>query len=286
MDRKLTHDTNIDLSNPTSTAASTNEIPSSIPATASSAEIVQDVPDPAEIDISEHYYQPSTAPRAQSSYNAAIPRNPGLGEQPLMSPEAMQQLFFPGGSPLPVPGSGPEGPEDLMKMLQTLMEASGAGIPGMLPPDPSQQAASQAQKSMADSAVRLWRLLHTVTIALVSILILSTPFDGSRHARLSASSSHTTHLFPHIPVLTTHPLFYIFISLEIALLSGRFLLERGRLPPDSMLSTIANFAPEPFKGYLGIAARYIVIIKSVVADALTLIFVLGAVSWWKHGIPS
>ena len=50
-----------------------------------------------------------------------------------------------------------------------------------------------------------------------------------------------------------------------------------------MIAKVANsgFVPEPYAGYVRIAGRYIGIVQTVVADAMVVVFVFGAMAWWR-----
>jgi hypothetical protein len=69
--------------------------------------------------------------------------------------------------------------------------------------------------------------------------------------------------------------------MELILQSGRFLLEKGRPPQGSMLTSVAEFLPPPFSIYLSTLARYSVFLWTILADAGVVIFALGIASWWN-----
>jgi hypothetical protein len=69
--------------------------------------------------------------------------------------------------------------------------------------------------------------------------------------------------------------------MELLLQSTRFLLEKGRPPQGSMLTTIAGFLPQPFSTYLSTLARYSVFLWAILQDAGVVIFVLGMAAWWN-----
>ena len=69
--------------------------------------------------------------------------------------------------------------------------------------------------------------------------------------------------------------------MELLLQSGRFMIEKGRPPQGSWLTTAAGFLPPPFSTYLGTLARYSVFLYTILADAGVVIFVLGMASWWN-----
>lgn len=76
-------------------------------------------------------------------------------------------------------------------------------------------------------------------------------------------------------------MFWYFAVMELLLQSGRFMLEKGRPPQGSMLTTVAGFLPPPFNTYLATLARYSVFLWTILADAGIVIFVLGVASQWN-----
>ena len=63
-------------------------------------------------------------------------------------------------------------------------------------------------------------------------------------------------------------------------------MERGQLPASGFLGGIAQILPEPYAGYVRVVGRYSVIWQTVVADAMVVVFVLGAAAWWRGGAGS
>lgn len=81
-------------------------------------------------------------------------------------------------------------------------------------------------------------------------------------------------------------MFYYFSAMELLLQSGRFLLEKGKPPQGSLLTTIGNFLPPPFGTALKTMSRYSVIWNTIMADAGVVVFVLGMAHWWYGGLRS
>lgn len=69
--------------------------------------------------------------------------------------------------------------------------------------------------------------------------------------------------------------------MELVLQSTRFLVEKGRPPQGSWLTTIAGFLPPLFSTYLTTGARYLTFFNVIMADAGVVIFVLGMAAWWN-----
>ncbi|ORY18837.1 hypothetical protein BCR34DRAFT_621320 [Clohesyomyces aquaticus] len=244
-------------------------------------------PDPDEIDISEHHYAPTTQPRLPSpfAFNGTEtppfgfppPGGPGTDGQPDPMIAMMQQMLGGGAGGMPgMPGgpgqSGPLGdfPPGLANMFQAM---SGSG--------------SSPQPSPTQSSAWIWRLVHSVfSLFLAVYIVFKTPFDGSKLSRTNASpsedwtidSSSTAEAFKHF--------FYMFATFEVVLQSSRYFIERGQLQGGGILSSIGAMLPEPYGGYVRVIGRYSVIYRTVVNDAMVVVFVLGAASWWRGGIIS
>ncbi|KAF2005176.1 hypothetical protein P154DRAFT_424990 [Amniculicola lignicola CBS 123094] len=234
-------------------------------------------PDPEESDISGHHYMPAVQPR-------------------LPSPFAFDGTGTP---PFPAGGQGADGQDPMMAMLHQMM--GGAGGPGAagpqaggLPPGlagmfDAMQGQSAAEPSPDQSSAWLWRLVHSIfSLLLAGYIVLQTPFTGSKHHRTSPASP----LFGgdedwtyEKPVAETFAhFFYLFATFEVVLQSSRFFIERGQLQGTGILSTVAAFLPNPYGGYVRVIGRYSVIYSTVVSDAMVVVFVLGAASWWRGGL--
>jgi hypothetical protein len=130
------------------------------------------------------------------------------------------------------------------------------------------------EPSPEQSSAWIWRLVHSVfSLGLAIYIVLQTPFTGSELAR----SSYST------PADAFRHFFYMFATFEVVLQSSRYFIEKGQLQGKGILSTIAQFLPEPYSGYIRVVGRYSVIYNTVVSDAMVVVFVLGAASWWNGG---
>lgn len=264
--------------------------------------------DPAEVDISEHYYPPKTTNRIPSQgLDASSP--PTINDDALrelmlgMDPASMRgngtPPVGPGANPFAgFPGmeglGGQPGEEDpMMKLFQQMM---GGGIPGMdgagaggmpaFPGMPGQEMPGSAAAVDVDPYAYLWRIVHAfLALSFGLYIALTTPFTGtkfereSRAFRVKIAEDGTSTLSS-----SSIHFFYIFATAEVLLQSSRFWFEKGRgIGQGGILGTIQGFLPEPWRGYLSIARRYMRIWTTVSADAMVLVFVLGVCAWVRGG---
>ncbi|KAK7704745.1 hypothetical protein SLS57_010369 [Botryosphaeria dothidea] len=241
------------------------------PAEPTPAAATHDEGDPPEVDISEHYYEP--APRrltpSLGASGTSTPFGPasgtdspagGMADDPMMQ---MMQQMLQGGAGGPPGANGAQQEDPMLKMMQAMMGMSGgAGGP-----------ADQQQQQAATSSAYVWRIVHAVfSFGLAAYIALTSTFNGSK---LSRSQS----------VLEDggvgKQLFYIFATAEVLLQTTRFFLEKGQLQQGGIMGTLGSVLPEPFAGYVRLVGRYSVIYTTVVADAMVVVFVLGAMAWWK-----
>lgn len=234
-------------------------------------------PDPAEIDIAEHHYATTGQPRLPSPF------------------------AYNGGGPPPQfgAGQGPPGQDDMMALLQQMMGGEGPGgmpgaqgqpgAPGDLPPGLANLMSAMGgggaapEPSPEQSSAWLWRLVHALfSFALAVYIVVATPYTGSKFSREFhgdnddwARDTSAADSFAHF--------FYLFATFEVVLQTSRYYIERGRLQGSGILSTIGGLLPEPYAGYVRVVGRYSVIYSTVVSDAMVVVFVLGAASWWNGG---
>lgn len=251
------------MTRPTATASITNT--DQVPATTEQPTSVQPpADDPAEIDISEHHW----TPQSRQQPPQGPPGVDGNGDQnadPMM--QMMQQMM---GGQMPAGLGDPSNPNDPMKDLPPFMRAM---MQGQQKADA--QASTAAAKPKSNSAY-LWRIVHAIAALTLALYIATTStFNGTKLSRAQSSAVDGSGVTPR--------LFYMFATTELVLQSSRFFLERGQLQGAGMLATVANsgLVPEPFAGYVRILGRYSVIWQTIVGDAMTVVFVLGALAWWK-----
>jgi hypothetical protein len=237
-------------------------------------------PDPDEIDISQHHFQPAAQPRLPSPFAF----------------EGAQPGFFPPGAQQPDDSQDP-----MMAMLQQMMGAGAGGMPGMpgapgqggtppnMPPGlanmlSAMQGGPAAEPSPEQSSAWIWRLVHSLfSLALAIYIVLQTPFTGSKMARHSLHDDGDDWSVQRAPAHDFARFFYLFATFEVAMQSSRYFIEKGQLQGSGMLSTVAGILPPPYGNYIRTIGRYSVIWSTVVSDAMVVVFVLGATSWWKGG---
>ena len=185
---------------------------------------------------------------------------------------AMLQQMMGGGGPAGFPGM-PSG------------SAQGSGAPPDLPPGlanmfSAMQGGSSPEPSPEQSSAWVWRLVHSVfSLALAIYIVLQTPFTGSKMSRHSLHDDDWT--VQHTPAYNVARFFYLFATFEVVLQTSRYYIEKGQLQGSGILSTIAGILPPPYGGYVRTIGRYSVIWSTIVSDAMVVVFVLGAASWWK-----
>jgi len=176
----------------------------------------------------------------------------------------------------------------MMAMVQQML-GGGGGFPGMDPNNPGEgmpdlppfmkammggaQQTQQEQAQPKSDTAYLWRILHAVfALTLALYITITNTFNGSKLSRAQVMDESAG---PN--------LFYIFATAELILQSTRYFMEKGQLQGSGWIAMIANsgFVPPPYVDYLRVLGRYMTIWQTVVADATTIIFVVGALAWWK-----
>ncbi|OCK85748.1 hypothetical protein K432DRAFT_342621 [Lepidopterella palustris CBS 459.81] len=236
--------------------------------------------DPDEVDISQHYYTPQT--------QARLP--PSRSPQPF--PFAFNGTDTP---PFPQPSSGSDPNQSpMMEMLQQILGAGGGDsnnpqMPPNVPPGLAQMFSGMQTPTAeppARSSAYLWRIVHALfSLTLALYITLSTSFTGSKLSRTHPQPPSTDDWADQtsIPSSTLAYFFYAFATFEVVLQTSRYFVERGQLPPSGFLGGVAQILPEPYSGYVRVVGRYSVIWKTVTADAMVVVFVLGAMAWWRDG---
>ena len=116
-------------------------------------------------------------------------------------------------------------------------------------------------------------------------IALYTPFNGSRSERVAAAEAHAENRSTDVDTFKEH-FFYAFATVETALLTTRYFLDRRRTAPAGMLSSVVGMLPEPFRQYVGHGLQYWQTVASVRSDILVCIFVLGACSWYRAALAA
>lgn len=164
------------------------------------------------------------------------------------------------------PGSANPQDDPMMKMLQQMM---AGGMPGA-------EGAQELQQA-PPSTTYIWRIVHTIfALSLALYVGIATKFTGTEVARAESKLVDDS-----LKGGMATKLFLLFATAELVLQSSRFFLERGSLPSSGIMGTLTQFLPEPWAGYIRTAGRYSIIYTTMMADALTIIFVLGLLAWWN-----
>lgn len=232
--------------------------------------------DPDEVDISNMFARGPPNPNGQGADDAM------RSQQDML--RAMLRAPEPGAGGNASGGAGGEDAavdDPLMKMMQQMLgggEGGQGGAPGGLPPGLADllngQGTQDAEQSPASSSDYIWRIVHVLTSLLIGVYAASNfAFSGSRLERIEAGGEQ-------VAAAGTR-LFYLFATAEVALQTTRYLVDRGRLPSSGLVATVAGFLPRPYCDYLRTLNRYSIIYTTVSRDVFVLIFVLGAVAWWK-----
>jgi len=188
----------------------------------------------------------------------------GGGQEDPMA-QMMQQLMG-GMDPNDPNAMGGDLPQ-MAQMLSTMM-GGGGGMGG-----PGQQQAPST------GSAYLWRIVHAISALAIAIYIaFTTTFSGSKLARTTGDMFVQDAGYG----LGAKP-FYIFGTAELVLQTSRYFMEKGQLQGGGILATIANsgFVPEPYAQLIRTVGRYSTIYTTIVSDAMVVVFVLGAVAWWK-----
>ncbi|KAL6871175.1 hypothetical protein J3F83DRAFT_644516 [Trichoderma novae-zelandiae] len=281
------------------TGDSTPTISPSAPATLSQATSSSELhTDPAEVDISEHFFVPKKTTRKTLDGVFSPGPEPSLSEaqlrQMMLGFDGPEQAA-PQASPPAGPGGAAGGPalppgmedDPIMKMMSQMM--SGGSIPGFGGADgvpnpfanmnlPQQQAAVQPPKQ---SSVSLWRLIHAlVALGLGFFFVLTTRFSGSRIERERTALAFGEKELDGEAERRKKLFFWTFATAEVLLLSTRFFLDKRSTNASGFVATAISYLPQPYRGYVEVGHRYVQIFSAVRTDILTCIFVLGVVSWW------
>ena len=258
-------------------------------------------PDPDEIDISHHPYASRqnandtagrTASGPQKADIRALLRSgappPGVdsgrghtqqgGDDPMM--RLLQQMM---GSIGGEPGAEEEGalPPGLAALLGGMGSGDTIGVPGTSGPG-QQQGTSVAR----DKRGYVWRILHALSALMLGIYLVShASFTSSARLTLGRSTAPPPSSSVSGNFVTSQPtvnMFWVFATAELVLQGSRFLLDQepGR-SQGGWLQLIGGMLPEPWRGWVRLAGQYSGIRKTLVEDAMVIIFVVGIVGWWR-----
>ena len=232
--------------------------------------------DPDEVDLSTH-------PSAARTPNT----DPNAGSNNGIPTEADIRNLLRSGAPQP--GNDKEQQEDpMIKLLQQMMggmpppgggDAEGLpseGMDGGLPPGLAAMLGGGAAtpETKADTYGYLWRIVHAVFAFILGIYITATS-----HAFTGDISRGGVTGLGHQGGVNA---FWVFATTELVLQGSRFFLEeKGAGGPAGWMGMVVGALPPPWKGYVMLASRYAGMVGRVVEDGMVVVFVVGAVAWWR-----
>jgi len=267
-------------------------------------------PDPDEVDISQHFYEPTsnrTRARPNSSPSAQQQMNDDQIRQMMLGydPSSTSSTPPPGTNPFAgFPGlesmanmagntgmadmnalngmGGPDGANDpMMKMLQQMMgSVPGEGLGGM--PSFPEMPGMPGQAAAAAPYAYLWRIVHAIfALGLGLYIAFTTTFNGTRIERERSCLTYKSSSGQELSSSSIQ-FFWIFATAEVLLQTSRFYMEKSRVQQGGVMGMVMGFLPEPWKGYLTLATRYGRIWTTVSGDAMVCVFVLGICSWLRE----
>ena len=175
----------------------------------------------------------------------------------------LQQLM--GG----IPGADGQGSEEVGGLppgLAAMVGAGGMGTAGMV-----------GGTKQEDTYGYLGKIGHAVFALVLGVYVIATShaFNGdvARGGIVGAGHEGGVNAF------------WLFATAELVLQSSRFFLEKGTGNQlGGWIGIVGNMLPEPWRGYVRLAARYSGIWSTVVEDGMVIVFVLGCTAWWKGAV--
>lgn len=173
-----------------------------------------------------------------------------------------------------------------MKLLQQMM--GGMPPPGEGPPREGMDDAglppglaamlgggsTTTPTTEADTYGYVWRIVHTVFAFILGIYITGTSpaFTGDISRGGVSGLGHEGGVNA----------FWVFATTEMVLQGSRFFLEeKGAGGPGGWMGMLVGVLPPPWKGYVRLGSRYAGMVGRVVEDGMVVVFVVGAVAWWR-----
>ena len=239
--------------------------------------------------------------------------------------QAMRQMLA-GQDPASVPSSSssPNDPTSnpTAALLSAFLGGGGGAASGTSfgaqhsGPAQSEKLEQQQSQTQTHKAALYWRLMHALTffsLALHSVLYGYSSFNGTKRQRANEppaninEGSDDQHHDPSPPATTLSFMnlnlnyWLVFLALELALQSGRFVLggeeginasssssssssssaAAGSNSTSNVMATLVNLLPPPWAGYVKVSSRYWYMFRTVKADVLVFVFVLGVGVWLK-----
>lgn len=200
------------------------------------------------------------------------------GEEDPMMKMMMQMLGGGGGAAGGLPGGG-------TNPFASMMGAAGAGgFPGAPAASPQQVAGSKY--------AAVFRILHTLLALSLGVYVAlfsswtgtkaerdASAADLEKSARLGFKLAHEQEL-----EVMKRNFFWAFATGEALLLTTRYFLDGSNTQGaggTGVLGALMGFLPQPLKGRVEMVLKYREIVNRVKGDVLVVLFVLGAVGWWR-----
>lgn len=176
-----------------------------------------------------------------------------------------------------------------MQMLQQMMggvpgaDGQGEERQGGLPPSLAAMLGAGGMVGMGGPPAKedkygyLWKIAHAIFALILGIYVTTTShaFTGDISRGGISGAGHEG----------GRNVFWAFATAELVLQSSRFFLEKGGGSQlGRWMGIVGNMLPEPYKGWLMLAARYSGIWSTVVEDGMVVVFVIGVVAWWKGAV--
>lgn len=163
-----------------------------------------------------------------------------------------------------IPGAEGQGGEGEGGPLAAMLSAGGmAGMGGL--------------STKEDKYGYLWKIVHAIFALILGIYVTATShaFTGDISRGGISGAGHEGGV----------NVFWAFATAELVLQSTRFFLEKGGGSQlGGWMGIVGNMLPEPYRGWLMLAARYSGIWSTVVEDGMVVVFVVGLVAWWKGAV--
>ncbi|KXL43548.1 hypothetical protein M433DRAFT_5517 [Acidomyces richmondensis BFW] len=245
--------------------------------TDSNQTIVHDDPDEVDIETVSGTHTPSVDVRNRAGnkdtlmagmiqqQEASRGQQQGGDDDPMV--KMMQQFsnIIGGSGNAEDPNSQSQTQQDLPPLLKAMLKGQA-------------QTEKESAQAPTKGSAYVWRIVHAVFAFSLAIYIASTSsFNGTKLARSQTEYGTSS------DAELGHRLFIIFTSVELVLQSSRYFIERGQLQGSGIVATIANsgILPDPYAGYVRTLGRYMTIAQTIVSDAMVVVFVFGALAWWR-----
>ncbi|KAI9592697.1 hypothetical protein BDF19DRAFT_201895 [Syncephalis fuscata] len=149
-----------------------------------------------------------------------------------------------------------------------LANIASGGIPPFLPAESIETMDTKRRR-------RQWQLLHFATVLGLSLIVVSSLFNATPSAAITATDTSSSSWLSSW--FSGTPLFYIFLTMEIGLQSFRLMFDKRIAPRIIQLQTQSSHISQ----ILALASRYKLIWNTFLLDLCVLIFVVGMAVVWS-----